>query len=484
MPQIVKARALTEASFLPHELPGVPQYVQRRTWLVAREDPLAFACLAQPIDQFDGSRRQWQLVHPALLGMCARLDPEAGLSVELFPLCMSGFVRPTAGQHNEADAVGSGSVVFRQRVADRHQLRLAEEPLATLLVIARDALAWITLSSIAPRCVLTGPWHQGQDPAGSKRERRTVPTVQDLIDRYIKDHLPKKCTVERRARDEKIMLAEISAKLGKHTKVAEVHGGDIQDMHRRITESGRPIRANRILGVCSKMFSLSLVPRAGENAAWRNAAQGNPCKGVARNHEQGRERFFSQAELVAISDALAKYKGPAADCIHLIMLTGCRPHEAAQAQWEEFDREPGFWIKPSSHTKQRRVHKLPMSPAAVELIERLRKMRKGKWVFPGDKPGAPLHILWHAWEFVRKEAGLGKGARLYDLRHTFASVGAGGGLSLPIIGRLLGHTQPRTTQRYAHLADDPLREAAEKITTVITGAGKGAAVVPLRGHRS
>jgi integrase len=104
-------------------------------------------------------------------------------------------------------------------------------------------------------------------------------------------------------------------------------------------------------------------------------------------------------------------------------------------------------------------------------------------VFPGDKPGEHLAVLWRVWDFVRKQTGLGKDARLYDLRHTFASVGAGGGLSLPIIGRSLGHTQARTTKRYAYLADDPLREAAEKITTVITGAGKGAAVVPLRGQR-
>jgi len=167
------------------------------------------------------------------------------------------------------------------------------------------------------------------------------------------------------------------------------------------------------------------------------------------------------------------------------MLTGCRPIEAMKAQWEEFDREPRYWIKPSAHVKQRKTHKLPLSPAAIELIDRLRKKRKGKWVFPGDRPGAHLTVLWRVWDFVRKQTGLSEDARLYDLRHTFASVGAGGGLSLPIIGRLLGHTQPRTTQRYAHLADDPLREAAEKITTVITGAGKpGASVVPLRGGRS
>ena len=229
------------------------------------------------------------------------------------------------------------------------------------------------------------------------------------------------------------------------------------------------------------MFSLPLVPRAGETLPWRNAVQGNPCKGIKKNQEEGRERFFSQTELAAISDALAKYPGVAADCVRLVMLTGCRPAEALKASWSEFDAEPGFWCKPSAHTKQRKVHKLPLSPPAIELIDRLRKKRKGKWVFPGDKPGEHLAALWHVWHFVRNEAGLGKDARAYDLRHTFASVGAGGGLSLPIIGRLLGHTQPRTTQRYAHLADDPLREAAEKITTVIASAGKKKAdVVPLR----
>jgi integrase len=170
------------------------------------------------------------------------------------------------------------------------------------------------------------------------------------------------------------------------------------------------------------------------------------------------------------------------------MLSGCRPGEAMKAQWEEFDKEPGYWIKPSAHTKQRREHKLPLSPPAVELIQRLRKKRKGKFVFPGNVAGQHLQTLAHVWDHVCEHAQLakdekGRAARPYDLRHTFASVGAGGGLSLPIIGRLLGHTQPRTTQRYAHLADDPLREAAEKITTVITGKGKGA-VVPLRGQRS
>jgi integrase len=332
---------------------------------------------------------------------------------------------------------------------------------------------------------------QGGDPAGDKRERRDAPTIQDLTDRYLEEHAPKKAlSAKARANDERRMLELIGSHLGKHSKVADIHGGDIANMHRRISESPgrggkpRPKRANRVLSIASKMFSLSLVPQAGENTPWRNAAMGNPCKGIARNHEQGRERFFGPNELTRISDALAAYDGPAADCIKLVMLTGCRPAEAMKAEWTEFDAEPGYWIKPSAHTKQRRVHKLPLSPAALELIARLRERRKGgKWLFPGDRPGEHLAAIWYCWARVRERAELSTDARIYDLRHTFASVGAGGGLSLPIIGRLLGHTQPGTTQRYAHLADDPLRQAAEKITTVITGAGKPAAkIVGIKGR--
>jgi integrase len=219
---------------------------------------------------------------------------------------------------------------------------------------------------------------------------------------------------------------------------------------------------------------------------------GNPCKGVERNHEEGRERFFSPAELAAISDALAAYPGQtAADCVRLVMLTGCRPGEAMAAKWSEFDAEPNYWVKPSAHTKQRKVHRVPLIPAAIELLDRRRQTRNSEWVFPSARPYAPtdepIATLWHVWEHTRTRAGLGKAARIYDLRHTFASVGAGGGLSLQIIGRLLGHTLSRTTERYAHLADDPLREAVDKIGAVIAGSTSnksGAPVVQIKGRVS
>jgi integrase len=328
----------------------------------------------------------------------------------------------------------------------------------------------------------------GQDPAGERRERREAPTIGDLIERYIRDHLAKKTTAEHRKTDERRMLAEIGKKLGAATKVADVHGGDIADIHRRITESGRPVRANRVLALASKMFSMTLTPLPGENTPWRNALLGNPCKGVAKNHEEGRERFYSRSELSAISEALNEYGGPAADCMRLVLLTGCRPSEAMQAQWRELDAEPGLWIKPSAHTKQRKTHNLTLGPGAIELVERLRERRKpgAEFVFPSwDSQKGHLATLYYCWKHIKKHAGLRASDRVYDLRHSFAAIGASGGLGLPIIGRLLGHTSPRTTQKYAHVADEAAAEAAARINAVITGAGKpGAPVVPLRGRRS
>jgi len=376
---------------------------------------------------------------------------------------------------------------------------------------------------------------KGDDPARDRKERREAPTVRDLAQRYRDEHLPNKAESSQ-VNDWQMIEREILPAIGDR-KVADVHEGDIESLHRAITKRGRAVRANRVLSVASKMFSLAVKRMEGEEAPWRNQLQGNPCKGVARNHEEGHERFFSPAELAALSDALAAYSDtPARDCIRFVMLTGCRPGEAIHATWDQFDAEPGFWVKPSAHTKQRKVHRVPLGAAAVELIERIRAERektprraRSEYVFPGQSHGEPLKQLRSTWEAVTEAASFALwrdakdervaalvadlercldrpptvnevvalaqkagvklppapyDARIYDLRHSFASIGAGGGLSLQIIGRLLGHTQMRTTQRYAHLADDPLREAAAKITAAIAGAGKGAEkVVELRGRK-
>jgi integrase len=324
---------------------------------------------------------------------------------------------------------------------------------------------------------------RGEDPAKVRRERHEAPTMADLVERYELEHLGRK--PEQTRHDDSTMLGHIVRHIGADRRVAEVHYGDIVALHRALTDSGHPVLANRTVACASRLFSLSLKPMAGEDRPWRDQALGNPCKGVERNPEQGRERFLSRTELACVVEGLDAYgRTSAADCLRLIMLTGCRPGEAMLATWGQVDAQPGFWIKPAATTKQRWEHRLPLSAAALQLLADVRA-RRGEiatddYVFPGQIPGQPLQQLRSCWDAVCKHAEL-TGVRIYDLRHTFAATGAGGGLSLLLIGRLLGHTQHRTTQRYAHLADDPLREAADKIASAITKAGKGGKVVRLRG---
>jgi integrase len=201
---------------------------------------------------------------------------------------------------------------------------------------------------------------RGEDPATVRRELRDAPAMQDLWERYQTEHLPRKAAKSQR---EDITMAErhVLPHLGRDRRVCDVHHGDIVALHRAITETGRPVLANRVLACASMMFSLSLKPMQGEAKAWRDQALGNPCRGVERNPEDGKERFLSTSELAVVSDALAaRGTTPAANCIRLIMLTGCRPAEARLATWAQFDL-PAFWIKPSSHTKQRKTHRAPLA---------------------------------------------------------------------------------------------------------------------------
>jgi integrase len=390
--------------------------------------------------------------------------------------------------------------------------------------------AWSTNAARDEAKALRKRIDRGEDPAAQKRERREAPTIRELVDRYISDHLPKKAANESKSRrnDELRMLDLIGEGLGWRTKVADVHDGDIEALHGRLTEENGPVRANRVIAIASKAFSLSLKKLPGEKESWRDAKQGNPVTGVERNPEDGKERFFSEVEIAAISDALSTQKDRAsADCLRWIMVTGCRPGEAMKSTWVQMETEPGVWIKRSAHTKQRKVHRLPLSAPALAMLEQLKEKRKpnNPHLFPGQIVGTPIAQIWAVWYAVRdmatitlwksssiemarmvegienalnrpptieecKQAAEQLGivlpigvldARPYDLRHTVASVGVAGGLSLFVVGRLLGHTQFRTTQRYAHLADSPLRDAANRIGVVIAGAGKpGAEVVPIK----
>ena len=163
----------------------------------------------------------------------------------------------------------------------------------------------------------------------------------------------------------------------------------------------------------------------------------------------------------------------AAAAIRLLMLTGCRRNEIVTLRWEDVDLEAGELRLPDGKTGARLV---PLSPAAAEVLSRLPRLADNPWVVPGSRPGAHLADLQPPWERVRKRAGLDD-VRIHDLWHSFASRALALGESLPMIGKLLGHTQVQTTARYAHLARDSVKASASRIAGSI-GAdilAKGAA---------
>jgi integrase len=283
--------------------------------------------------------------------------------------------------------------------------------------------------------------------------------VADLCDRFEKEHLPRKrpttqstyrYTIER----------HIRPALGR-LKVAEVTWADVDALHRKITAGGSPYQANRAIAMLSRMFTLSIK--------WRMRTD-NPCRGIERNIEHKRKRYLKKDELTRLTEALAAHEErQVADIILFLMLTGCRRGEAFAAQWADIDLTAGTWTKPGATTKQKTDHVVPLSAAARQLLTELRRKTNSKWVFPADSITGHRMTLKKAWAVICKAANI-TGLRVHDLRHSFASQLASGGASLPLIGELLGHSNPATTARYAHLFDDPLRQAADRVGAVITAA--------------
>jgi integrase len=309
---------------------------------------------------------------------------------------------------------------------------------------------------------MLGAMAAGTDPAADRRaarkaetERRAAPTMGDLCARYLKEHAERRKRSRSCRGDRTLIERHILPAIGRR-KAAEITFGDVEELHRRITE-GAPIAANRTVSLLSKAFTLSI--------RWGYRTD-NPCRGVERNHEERRERYLTPAELVRLRDALNRHYGDrSAAAIVFLMLTGARLGEVMTARWRDFS-PTGIWVKPSAHTKQKRLHRVPLSTAARALLEDL--------AAEGD--AAPDAIVFPittnrirvTWEVVRTEAAL-PGLRLHDLRHAYASLLVSSGLGLPVIGALLGHTTPVTTSRYAHLLDDPLRQATELVGNAWTG---------------
>ena len=332
---------------------------------------------------------------------------------------------------------------------------------------------------------ILGAVAHGHDPASEKAAERGCPTVAELVDRFMADHVrsKRKAGTAEFYRD---ILGRIVKPAVGTTKADKLSRGQIGKLHSSLSET--PFQANRMLAVVGSMYSFA--GRAGI------VTEGfNPARNIDKFKESRRERFLTgeelerlgtairEAETIGIpwevdeSDPNAKHvpkakrftriDSAAAAALRLLLFTGCRLREILDLRWEYVDFERGCLFLPDSKSGRKTIVLNAPALAVLSGIERV-----GPYVVPGDTPEQPRHDLKRPWVAVTTRASL-SGVRLHDLRHTYASFGAGGGLGLPIIGRLLGHAQAATTARYAHLDNDPLRRASEAIAGRIAAALEG-----------
>lgn len=333
----------------------------------------------------------------------------------------------------------------------------------------------------------------GRDPSGDRQEARKAPTMGEAFDRYMSDHAAVRKKASSAAEDERLIRCYLREAFGRK-KVAAVTRADVAGFHRSL--AGKPYRANRAVALLSKLFNLC------ETWGWRPDGS-NPVRHVGKFAEKKRKRFLSGAELARLGETLrcaerdgfvtlpakegvrektaqAPVSWAAVAAIRLLILTGARRGEILGLRWDWIDVAAGRAHLPDSKTGDK---VLILPPPALAVLAALRRVDGNPHVIPGGKAGAPLVNLKDPWLAVREAAGL-EDVRLHDLRHSFASVGAAGGLSLHTLGGLLGHSQPSTTARYAHLADDPLRVAAAQIGAAVAAAmgdaGPSADVLRLR----
>ncbi|MEM6623655.1 MAG: site-specific integrase [Pseudomonadota bacterium] len=371
---------------------------------------------------------------------------------------------------------GRGATIREPKIGDAKSMK-AEKARA----IARDWQAEVA---------------KGGDPGGERQAKRQAPRMTDLFDRFLADHARPHKKASSVRNDERLISSRLQDALGRR-KVEEVTRADIDGLHKAL--ASLPYEANRCLALLSKAFNLAEV--------WGWRADGtNPCRHVRKYAEKKRKRFLSPAELSRLGEVLrtAEHDGcltfparnqafpgsrtvpiipSAVTAVRLLILSGARKSEILGLHWDWIDFDGRRINLPDSKTGEKSI---PLNAPALEVLANTPRVDGNPHVIVGRKPGAALVNLKDPWGAIRAAAGL-EDVRIHDLRHSFAAVGAGGGASLPIIGALLGHTQPSTTQRYAHLADDPLRAASDAIGAKISAAmderENSITVVPLSGER-
>ena len=296
----------------------------------------------------------------------------------------------------------------------------------------------------------------GEDPAGERSRARKACTVKELAERFDQEHISVRLKPGTATEYRRNLRRFILPALGR-LKVADVTRADVAKFHHDLRHI--PYQANRNLEVISKMFSMA------EMCGMRPDGS-NPRLHIKKHPEEKRERYLSQKELSDLGSVLNEAEEMGVDdiyaisAIRLLIFTGCRLNEIMSLKWTEVDLANSCLRLSDSKTGARVVH---LGPPALDLLKNLKRQPKNPWVVCGKIPGTNRKEIQKFWQRIRKRAGI-EDVRIHDLRHSFASNAVAQGMSLPMIGKLLGHTQVQTTARYAHLAADPVKAAASSVS--------------------
>ncbi len=313
---------------------------------------------------------------------------------------------------------------------------------------------------------LTGEIAKGNDPAAERRARRESPTLEALFLHWWENHSkPHKRTW---ADDKRIF----DKYLGKHRnrRLATITKADVQRWHTAFGTDHGPYQANRIRALLSAMYGLATD--LGYDGP-------NPCAGVRRFKEETRERFLQPDEMRTFFEALAEEDPLWRDYFLTLLFTGGRRGNVARMRWDEIDLNQAVWYLPGKQAKGG----VPMAvvlpdPVMTVLQARREADPSGTWVFPSKRLDGPIEDPRKAWERIRKRSGL-TDLRMHDLRRSLGSWQATLGTSLLVVGKSLGHRDHKTTEIYARLQLDPVRESVAKATAAMVESG--AAVIEAGG---
>jgi integrase len=282
-----------------------------------------------------------------------------------------------------------------------------------------------------------------------------------LVERYLRDYaLPHK--KPRSVADDKYYLAHCIPSGWQARRLSDIERTDIEQLHSRVARDHGKYGANHAVRLLRHMFNLA--------RDWKMLANDNPAARIKLFKEERRERYLTPEELGKLNNALRDepdWRWRA--YFPLALMLGTRRGELCAARWEDIDLKQRTIRLPE--TKAGRPHLLPLPRAAIAILESSPSITKARWVFSSESSTGHIVEPAKAWQRIRKRAGV-EDVRIHDLRHTLASWLVGAGYNLSLIGRALNHSQIATTERYAHLAMDPIREALERNADLMFGPGQ------------